>query len=176
VTGDGPVAGHGPVAGDVPVAASRDRDAGGRARNARPRDGLGRPLPRGAVGDADQVPDDLDLGVDESVALAQRYLDDGHPFHAHEVLEALWKTRHPGERDLWQGLAQVAVGLTHALRGNATGATTLLRRGVGRIGNYAGDPHDIDVAGVISWAEQLAANPTAAAAHTPPRLSAAPIS
>lgn len=166
------------MTGDVPVAASRDRDAGGRARNARPRDGLGRPLPRGAVGDAEQVPDDIDLGVDESVALAQRYLDEGHPFHAHEVLEALWKTRHPDERDLWQGLAQVAVGLTHALRGNTTGATTLLRRGVGRIGNYAGDPHDIDVAGVISWAEQLAANPTAvaAAALAPPRLMAAPTS
>jgi len=162
------VTGDVPGAEDVPVAASRDRDAGGRARNARPRDGLGRPLPRGAVGDAERVPDELDLGVDESVALAQRYLDEGRPFHAHEVLEALWKTRHPNERDLWQGLAQIAVGLTHALRGNATGATTLLRRGVGRLGNYAGDPHDIDVAGVISWAEQLAANPTAAVA--PPQL------
>jgi hypothetical protein len=150
---------------------SRDRDAGGRARNARPRDGLGRPLPRGATGDAERVPDDLNLGVGASVELAQRYLDEGRPFHAHEVLEALWKMRTPTERDLWQGLAQVAVGLTHALRGNPAGATTLLRRGVGRIGNYAGDPHDIDVAGVISWAEQLAANPTAAAAATPPRLS-----
>ncbi len=152
--------------GDVPV--SRDRDAGGRAHNARPRDGLGRPLPRGAAGDAERVPDDLDLGVGEGVELAQRYLDEGRPFHAHEVLEALWKTRPSTERDLWQGLAQVAVGLTHALRGNPTGATTLLRRGVGRIGNYAGDPHDIDVAGVISWAEQLAANPTTAAATTIP--------
>jgi hypothetical protein len=149
------------------VTEGRDRDARGRARNA------GRPLPHGTVGDAERVPDELDLGVVESVALAQRYLDEGRPFHAHEVLEALWKTRHPDERDLWQGLAQVAVGLTHALRGNPTGATTLLRRGVGRLGNYAGDPHDIDVAGVISWAEQLAANPTAvaAAALAPPRLA-----
>jgi uncharacterized protein len=120
------------------------------------------------------VPDDLDLGVDEAVALAQRYLDAGRPFHAHEVLESLWKTRPAGEADLWQGLAQVAVGLTHALRGNAVGATRLLRRGVGLIGNYGGDPHDIDVAGVISWAEQLAANPTAVATTAPPHLMPGP--
>jgi hypothetical protein len=36
----------------------RDRDAAGRARNARPRDAAGRPLPRGATGEA-RVPDDL---------------------------------------------------------------------------------------------------------------------
>jgi uncharacterized protein len=156
------------------VSENRDRDAAGRAHNARPRDGLGRPLPRGSAGDAERVPDDLDLGVHDSIALAQRYLDGGRPFHAHEVLEALWKTRPQPEADLWQGLAQVAVGLTHALRGNVVGATRLLRRGAGLIGGYAGDPHDIDVAGVISWAEQLAANPTAVAGATPPQLTARP--
>ena len=34
----------------------------------------------------------------------------GRPFHAHEVLEASWKAAPPAERDLWQGLAQLAVG------------------------------------------------------------------
>ena len=32
------------------MTSDRDRDAEGRARNARPRDALGRPLPYGAVG------------------------------------------------------------------------------------------------------------------------------
>ena len=41
----------------------------------------------------------------------------GRPFHAHEVLEAFWKAAPPAERDFWQGLAQLAVGLTHARRG-----------------------------------------------------------
>ena len=65
----------------------RDRDPAGRPRNARPRDGLGRPLPRGALGQ-ERVPDDLVLSPDESLALAQQMLDEGRPFHAHEVLEA----------------------------------------------------------------------------------------
>jgi hypothetical protein len=143
------------------VAVERDRDAIGRARNARPRDGLGRPLPRGSSDGSERVPDELHLGVDDTIALAQRYLDTGRPFHAHEVLEALWKTRPASERDLWQGLAQIAVGLTHAMRGNAVGATTLLRRGAGRVANYVGDTHGIDIVGVLSWAADVADEPGA---------------
>ena len=104
----------------------RDRDVAGRPRNARPRDALGRPLPRDAGDGVERVPDRLDLPLPEAIGLAQRYLDAGQPFHAHEVLEALWKQRSAAERDLWQGLAQMAVGLTHAMRGNAKGAAALL--------------------------------------------------
>jgi uncharacterized protein len=138
------------------TATDRDRDPAGRARNARPRDGLGRPLPRGSAGGTERVPDKLEIGVDEAIALAQRYLDGGRPFHAHEVLEALWKTQPVAERDLWQGLAQIAVGLTHALRANPVGATTLLRRGARRVTAYSGETYGIDIAGVVTWAETLA--------------------
>ena len=66
------------------------------------------------------------------------------------MLEASWKAAPPAERDLWQGLAQVAVGLTHAQRGNARGAAALLRRGAERVAGYAGEPppHGIDAARV----------------------------
>ena len=140
-----------------PAAASRDRDAAGRARNARPRDALGRPLPRGAAGD-ERIPDDLTLPPAQALGLAQQLLDEGRPFHAHEVLEASWKAAPPAERDLWQGLAQIAVGLTHARRGNAHGATALLRRGAERVAGYAGSaPHDIDAATIGQAAREMAA-------------------
>ena len=135
----------------------RDRDAAGRPRSARPRDALGRPLPRGAAGD-ERVPDDLLLPPAQSLALAQSLLDAGKPFHAHEVLEASWKAAPQGERELWRGLAQVAVGLTHAQRGNARGATALLRRGSQAVGRYAGTaPHGIDAAGIAEASARLAA-------------------
>jgi uncharacterized protein len=137
----------------------RDRDAAGRARNARPRDGLGRPLPRGSAEGTERVPDKLEMGVDDAIALAQKYLDDGRPFHAHEVLEALWKTQPGAERDMWQGLAQIAVGSTHALRGNTVGAATLLRRGARRVAGYSGETYGIDVGEVVTWAETLANDP-----------------
>ena len=73
------------------------------------------------------------------------------------MLEASWKAAEPAERDLWQGLAQVAVGLTHAQRGNASGAAALLRRGAGAVSGYAGDPpHGIDAAGIVRSADYLA--------------------
>ncbi len=134
----------------------RERDEGGRPRNARPRDALGRPLPRGESGVV-PVPDDLVLTPGEGLIEAQRLLDEGLPFQAHEVLEAVWKSASEAERDLWQGLAQLAVGLTHALRGNSPGAATLLRRGADRISGYAETaPYGIDITGLLDWAEALA--------------------
>jgi uncharacterized protein len=82
------------------------------------------------------MPDDLVMPADDAVRLAQRLIDEGRPFHAHEVLEAAWKAAPPDQRDLWQGLAQIAVGLTHARRGNSRGAVTLLRRGAEAVGRY----------------------------------------
>lgn len=138
------------------MSADRERDESGRPRNARPRDELGRPLPRGESG-AVRVPDDLVLSPADSLVEAQRLLDEDLPFHAHEVLEATWKAAPDAERDLWQGLAQLAVGLTHALRGNSAGAATLLRRGSDRISGYAdAPPYGIDVRGLLDWARSLA--------------------
>lgn len=135
---------------------SRDRDGRGRARNARPRDGLGRPLARGAVG-VERIDEDLVLPPPDTLALAQRLLDDGRPFHAHEVLEAAWKSGPAAERELWQGLAQLAVGLTHLRRGNAVGAVTLLRRAHDRITPYGSTaPHGIPVRALADHAADLA--------------------
>jgi hypothetical protein len=141
----------------VASGAGRDRDPSGRARNARPRDGLGRPLPHGAPG-VERVPDDLVLPPLPALAEAQRLLDTGRPFHAHEVLEGTWKAAPDAERALWQGLAQLCVGLTHLARGNARGASTLLARGAERIAAYADDPpYGIDVRGLVEAAGRAAA-------------------
>jgi hypothetical protein len=143
----------------------RDRDAVGRARNARPRDELGRPLPRGSGG-VEGVPEGLALPPEESLAEAQRLIDTGRAFHAHEVLEGTWKAADEPERELWRGLAQIAVGMTHAQRGNARGAVQLLDRGAARISAYADDPpYGIDVTGLVAWAHDAAGRIAAAGAN-----------
>ena len=84
------------------------------------------------------------------------------------MLEAAWKSGPPGERDLWQGLAQIAVGLTHAHRGNARGAVTLLRRGALRVRAYRDQdgppgegerrhPYGMDLDTVLTASDELAA-------------------
>ncbi|MGW8065348.1 DUF309 domain-containing protein [Streptomyces ziwulingensis] len=148
------------TAPDRPVDA-RDRDDEGRARNARPRDGLGRPLPYGADG-VPRQPEGVVRPPGETVVEAQRLLDEGKPFHAHEVFEDAWKSGPGEERELWRGLAQLAVGLTHAARGNVTGGARLLRRGAGAVTDWAASasgrerPYGIDLPGVAGWARDLA--------------------
>jgi uncharacterized protein len=135
---------------------ARDRDAAGRPRNARPRDTLGRPLRRDATGEP-PVPDEQALAPDAALDLAQQLIDAGRPFRAHEVLEASWKAAPPAERELWRGLAQVAVGLTHAQRGNARGAAALLRRGGQRVAGYAAaPPYGLETAAVARFAAEMA--------------------
>ena len=112
----------------------RDRDLAGRARQARPRDALGRPLPYGAVG-VEPV-SETPLPPDETIATARQLMSEGRPFAAHEVMEARWKSCPAAERDLWQGLAQLCVGLTHLARGNQVGAARLLDRAAGRLSEY----------------------------------------
>ncbi|NIJ14270.1 hypothetical protein FHU38_004614 [Saccharomonospora amisosensis] len=134
----------------------RDRDEAGRARNARPRDGLGRPLPYGAEG-VERQPEGVARLAGETLREGQRLLDAGMPFHAHEVFEDAWKSGPESERDLWRGLAQLAVGVTHAARGNPAGAASLLRRGADGIAHYAeSPPHGIDIAGLCDWARATA--------------------
>ena len=130
----------------------RDRDPAGRARNARPRDALGRPLPYGATGE-ERAPEGVVRTPAQALIEAQELLDAGRPFHAHEVLEDAWKQAPEDERRLWRGLAQLAVGQTHLLRGNARGAGTLLERGAGNLEPYLdAPPHGIYVRGLVEWA------------------------
>ncbi|MEV8531782.1 DUF309 domain-containing protein [Streptomyces sp. NPDC051211] len=154
----------------------RDRDAEGRARSARPRDGLGRPLPYGEAG-VERQPEGVVREPAETVREAQRLLDAGMPFHAHEVFEDAWKSGPQAQAALWRGLAQLAVGLTHAARGNTVGGSRLLRRGAAGIEGLGGS-YGIDVPGLVRWAGELADRVAAGeridAAAESPRLLGAP--
>ena len=128
---------------------ARDRNEAGRARQGRPRDALGRPLPYGSEG-VEPVSEEP-LPPTETLALARQ-------FTAHEVLEARWKAGPGEERDLWQGLAQLCVGLTHQARGNLTGAERLLTRGAARLDHYArrgGPTYGLDLDATIECARRL---------------------
>ncbi|MET1036892.1 MAG: DUF309 domain-containing protein [Aeromicrobium sp.] len=98
----------------------------------------------------------------ETVAFARELLDAGRPFAAHEVLEARWKDCPEQERPLWQGLAQLCVGLTHAARGNSVGATRLVERGAGRLIAYSGTDgpaYGMDLLDIVECARRQVAGP-----------------
>lgn len=108
-----------------------------------------------------RIPDDLVIAPAEAAELGGRLLAEGRPFHAHEVFEAAWKSIPGPERELWRGLAQVAVGLTHARRGNKNGAVALLRRGASHVAGFTAAGSGVDAAlldpsQVAAQAESLA--------------------
>lgn len=128
-------------------------------RPARGRDAAGRPVPVDSPEAVEPVPEQA-LPPYEAIALARDLLSRGRPFFAHDVLEAAWKAAPAGERLMWQGLAQVCVGLTHLQRGNAIGGARLLRRGADRLDEHrAGRPgpaYGVDLARVARTARERA--------------------
>lgn len=120
----------------------------------RARDALGRPVPAGSPDAVEPVPAAA-LPPYDAIDLVRRLLAEGRAFAAHEVLEASWKAAEGDERALWQGLAQVCVGLTHLQRRNAVGAARLLRRGAGLLSTRP-PAYGVDVPRVTAQALRLA--------------------
>lgn len=128
-------------------------------RPVRGRDAAGRPVPLDAPEAVEPVPEEA-LPPYDALALARDLLARGRPFFAHDVLEAVWKAAPGPERLLWQGLAQVCVGLTHLQRDNPVGGVRLLRRGADRLEEHlrtaAPATYDVDVARTVATARERA--------------------
>lgn len=133
----------------------RDRNPEGRPQNARPRDATGRPLPREATGDPDLTREPTGT-ADELLAQGIAHFNAGRFFQAHEAWETAWHPSAAEERDFWQGITQIAVGYTHRLRGNRTGAVTLLRRGSDRCEPYRPSHRGIDLDALVAAARAAA--------------------
>lgn len=102
------------------------------------------------------------LPPEETLRAARELVEAGRPFAAHEVLEARWKAGPVDERDLWQGLAQVCVAMTHAARGNKTGAERLAVRAGTKLAAYAateGPTYGADLDEVMECARRQVGSP-----------------
>ena len=62
-----------------------------------------------------------------------RLFNQGEFFEAHEVLEHPWKDMTGTDREIYQGIIQVAMGFRHATRERWKSAGVLIRRGLGRL-------------------------------------------
>ena len=99
-----------------------------------------------------------------TISYAHELLIKGRPFSAHEVYEARWKAGPDSERELWQGLAQLCVGITHAERGNRIGALRLVGRARRRLETYSdtgGPSYGLDLKHIIEWIRNREREPDA---------------
>ena len=125
----------------------------------RPRDALGRPLDPGDPQAFPTVPERGFIDGRDAWAEGLAYLDDGLPFHAHEVFEQRWKCAPPSERDCWQALAQWGAALTQQARGNNVGKQRIAERAKDRLAQArrsSGVPDYVDVESVANSLAQLA--------------------
>jgi predicted metal-dependent hydrolase len=82
----------------------------------------------------------------------------GQAFEAHELLEELWRSAAPDERDLYQGCVHVAVAAYQDARGNAVGRTRQLEKALRRLEPYAPVYEGLQIDQLLGWArESLAA-------------------
>ncbi len=115
----------------------------------RPRDELGRPLPRGSENRL-HIEDYDALTPDEDHALGIRHFNAREFFSAHEAWESAWKQlRGTSDEEFFKGLAQLGAGYVHYQRGNAYGARTLLRRAIVRLERYGSEHRGLDLASLL---------------------------
>jgi len=82
--------------------------------------------------------------LEATLAAAAVLFDAGLYFEVHELLEPTWMRAGGGEREVLQGLIQIAVGFQHLANGNRPGARALLADGSGKIRGRRLGPLDLD--------------------------------
>lgn len=75
-------------------------------------------------------------------------------YDCHALLEELWKEQLEPERQLTQGIIQIAVAYYHALRSNYNGSIKLIRKGLPRIKQFVGEQELLELEEFISAVEQ----------------------
>lgn len=140
----------------APTVPDRDRNAWGRAENARPRDRTGRPLPHDT--ERTDLAEEWEYGTVEEALAAGRWLwDEQRYFEAHECLEDVWHHAPAPDREFWQGVIQVAVACVHHQRGNAKGVVATCRKAARRLADYPDVHHGVDVAQLRGFCDSVAA-------------------
>jgi uncharacterized protein len=106
------------------------------------RPGRGRPSERCD----DPAPGRLRQGIEE--------FNRGQFFEQHETLELEWLDESDPVRYLYQGILQIGVGFEHLRRGNANGAGSLWKRGIGYLEPFRGGCMGVDVDRLIAETER----------------------
>ena len=77
--------------------------------------------------------DEEEKKFNESLHFASNLFNNHKWYEAHDAFEDIWNTLDGDERQIIQGILQVAVSQFHLTKGNLNGATILLGEGLGRI-------------------------------------------
>lgn len=100
-----------------------------------------------------------------------RLFDEGDYFLSHETLEEYWAEAPKQERDFFQGLINLAVGLHHYHRGNLNGMQMQFRKASARLSSYPPDYEGVDLAAVMGFLQRVPEALSKGEVLQPPLLS-----
>lgn len=142
----------------------RQRRDDGAPEQQRPRDRTGRPL---ACDTTETLLAETHepTSVEHALLLGRQLWNAQRFFEAHECLEAVWHAAPRLDRDLWQGVIQIAVAHVHRQRDNPAGAIQLYARASGHLMAYPNVWRGVNVAALRQYANEAT---TALRADEPP--------
>ena len=88
--------------------------------------------------------DDLFIN-DYRFEIGMKLFNSGQWYKSHDVFEEIWHETGEPERQILQGILQVAVAEVHLENGNINGATILYGEALGRLKRYKLDTLRIDI-------------------------------
>jgi uncharacterized protein len=101
---------------------------------------------RGSQRCGDLAPERLRRGIEQ--------FNRGEFFEQHETLELEWLAETDPVRYLYQGILQIGVGFEHLRRGNAHGASSLWKRGIGYLEPFREGCMGVDVDRLVAETER----------------------
>jgi len=94
------------------------------------------------------TPEQLTARLDELYRAIEEF-NDGYFFESHETLEDLWMVTPWPERQLFQGLIQLAAAFVHYARREYPGILKLLDAAIEKVGDSAPEAFGIETAGLV---------------------------
>lgn len=76
-------------------------------------------------------------------------------YTCHDLLEEIWHNADASDRNFYQGILQIAVGLYHLHNLNQNGAAILLGEGIGRLRRYCPEYEGLNIADLICESASL---------------------
>jgi predicted metal-dependent hydrolase len=94
------------------------------------------------------TPVELEARLDEFYDALQQF-NDGWYFESHETLEDLWMVTPLPEREMFQGIIQLAAAFVHYARGERAGVLKLLNAAIDKLRRFEPERFGVDITKLV---------------------------
>ena len=100
------------------------------------------------------TPVELEARLDEFYDALEEF-NDGWYFESHETLEDLWMVTPLPEREMFQGIIQLAAAFVHLVRGDYPGILKLLDAAIDKLSRFEPERFGVDISALVADARRV---------------------